>query len=128
MGKLVIADQLAQQYSELLARSRDDSIPLWELERDEFGADHAVVGGYLAGLWGFPHPVVEALLYHHQPAEGFSEGPDVLALVHMANGLEHLARGRPEPGEVDVQFLERLGLAERFEEWRETTREERDGP
>ncbi len=126
MGKLVIADQFPETYGELLSRSRSEGVTLCQLELETFGADHAVVGGYLAGLWGFPHPVVEALLYHHSPSTGFSEEPDALALVHLANGLEHEARDRPEPGEVDAAFLERMGLDETYEEWLEAARGEGD--
>jgi putative nucleotidyltransferase with HDIG domain len=124
MGKLVIADQFPEAYGELLARAEREGKPLCQLELEAFGADHAVVGGYLAGLWGFPHPVVEALLYHHSPAEGFSEGPDTLALVHLANALEHEVRECPEVSVADRDYLERLGLGETFEEWLEAARDE----
>lgn len=126
MGKLVIADQFPETYGELLTRARQEGVSLCQLEAEAFGADHAVVGGYLAGLWGFPHPVVEALLYHHCPTDGFSEGPDTLALVHLANGLEHEVRERPETTEVDRGFIERVGLVETFDEWLEAARSEGD--
>lgn len=127
MGKLVLADQFPEAYGRLLDRAREEGLPLWALEAEEFGADHGVVGAYLAGLWGFPHPVVEALLYHHRPSDGFSQGPDVLALVHMANALEHEARARPEPSEADTEFLERVGLVERFDQWLAAAADEGEG-
>lgn len=122
-GKLVLAEQFPEQYSELIARNDADGVESWQLEAEAFGVDHGVVGGYLAGLWGFPHPVVEALLYHHCPSEGYTRGADPLALIHMANALDHVARGRPEGDSVDVSFLQEVGLGDQYEEWLEAARE-----
>jgi DNA-binding NarL/FixJ family response regulator len=36
-------------------------------ERDLPGGRHPELGAYLAALWGFPPPVVEAVLFHHDP-------------------------------------------------------------
>jgi len=38
-----------------------------ELECDSFGFDHAEVGMVLAGMWGLPEPLAEAIGHHHTP-------------------------------------------------------------
>ena len=30
-------------------------------------ADRALLGAYLLGLWGLPHPIIEAVAYHKEP-------------------------------------------------------------
>ena len=49
--------------------AKDGNISFSEAEKKIFGATHAEVGAYLAGLWGLPDPIVEGLAFHHQPAK-----------------------------------------------------------
>ena len=94
-------------------------------EQAEFGASHAELGATLLGLWGFTDPVVEAVLFHHQPERcpyGQGMGVSTLAVVHAA---QHLIKPVPEglsvedflAGGLDRPTLDSLGLWERVPAW-----------
>jgi putative nucleotidyltransferase with HDIG domain len=53
---------------------------------------HAEVGAYLLGLWGFPHPIVEAVAFHHAPLQTADEGLCLPRLIHTADRLVHQRR------------------------------------
>jgi HD-like signal output (HDOD) protein len=76
----------------------------------------------LLGLWGLPVPVVEALTFHHAPAESLDERFSPLTAVHAANTLVHeadVARGLRASAKLDLEHLTKLGVAERVPLWRE---------
>jgi HD-like signal output (HDOD) protein/ActR/RegA family two-component response regulator len=58
-----------------------------EAEQTPAEITHAEVGAYLLGLWGLPHPIVEAVAFHHHPERVHSEQIDVLGAVFLANEL-----------------------------------------
>ncbi len=68
IGKLVLLANLPAEYTRLIELARREKADLFELERLEFGANHAELGGYLLGLWGLPDIIVEAVAFHHHPA------------------------------------------------------------
>ncbi len=74
-----------------------------EAEHELLGTTHAEVGAYLLSLWGFPHTVVEAVTYHHNPSHlGGSENP-VLSAVHLANTFTNTP-------DLDMKYLKNLGI------------------
>lgn len=80
---------------------------------------HARAGAYLAGQWGLPRLIVEAILHHHRPASPTSEGVGVAEAVAVADGL-CMAVTEERGAERDFSLkrlrenhLEPLGLLER---------------
>jgi HD-like signal output (HDOD) protein len=72
--------------------------------------DRAVLGAYLLGLWGLPHPITEAVAYHRDPQLIPHDCFDVVDRVYIAH---HLARDldSDSPKEaVDMGYLQRLGV------------------
>ncbi len=120
-GKLILAVNLPQQYREMLSLSAKDQIPALEAEQKVFGATHAEVGAYLLGIWGLPDPIIEAVAFHHRPADAETHTMPLTA-VHVADALEHKHReGNEETGteRLDMEYLKKLGLAERLPVWEE---------
>jgi len=99
-------------------------VPIHAAETATIGATHGQVGGYLTGLWSFPDPIVEAVMYHDCPSE--SANPDLapLTFVHVA---ECLAGGLETGGYcgdlLDHAYIDRLGIAERLPVWQAETRD-----
>jgi putative nucleotidyltransferase with HDIG domain len=112
-GKVVLAGYLPEQYRQALALAGEQGLPEIAAEREVFGATHAEVGAYLFGLWGLPDPIVEAVAWHHRPADCPAHGFGPLAAVHVANALAH--GGQAEY--LDADFLARLGRAGRLTAW-----------
>jgi putative nucleotidyltransferase with HDIG domain len=114
VGKLILAGNVPEEYQQVLARAGEAKIRDWQGEYIAFGVTHAEVGAYLIGLWGLPDALVEAIAYHHRPAQATQNTFGPLAAVHLADALEHYRRGGL-PGHaiegVDVDYLRRVGLA-----------------
>ncbi len=97
VGQLILLGNVAQEYGSLVQRAQREQATLFELERIEFGATHAEIGGYLLGLWGLPDAIVEAVTFHHGP--GIPDPPTLFTAriaVCAANYLLH-----PEESEED---------------------------
>ena len=122
IGKLILAANLPEKFSEALQLARHQGIQLWEAERDLFGANHAEVGACLLGIWGLPMPIVESVALHHHPTQLLSKTFCPLAAVHAANILEH--QTCPDNhglrfAAIDETYLAGLGVGDRVEAWRE---------
>lgn len=97
---------------------------MYVVEQDSKGVTHAEIGAYLLGLWGLPYPIIEAVAHHHCPTRVQQRGFDALAAVYIANLLVHESvasasgAGNGICGEIDLAYLETLGVADRLESWR----------
>ena len=67
LGVLLLASYFSERYQESLRVAKEQSICLYDAERQTLGTTHAQVGAYLLGLWGLTNPVVEAVAFHHEP-------------------------------------------------------------
>ncbi|HVP45196.1 MAG TPA: response regulator [Bryobacteraceae bacterium] len=121
-GRLVLAANLPESFEQILRLAAEKRILYWEAEREVFGTTHAEVGAYLFGLWGLPEAIVEAVAYHHTPAQCPRPGSPMLTALHVADVLvsemdeSEAAWHTPEP---DLEYLAGLGAADRLPEWRE---------
>jgi HD-like signal output (HDOD) protein len=121
VGKLMLAANLPEQFQRALTLATGRGIAIVEAEREVFGATHAGVGAYLLGLWGLPAGIVEAVALHHSPSQSSTRSFGPLAVVHVANTLEHEinpAGGEGPPTELDAAFHQSAGLTGRIEAWR----------
>ena len=109
---------MTERFAECFHRCLLEDRPIEDIEREELGATHAEIGAYLLALWGLPDPVVEAVAFHHDPERVQHDSFDVISAVHVAN---YLADPRPlKPlylRAIDKPYLERLGVADKLEEW-----------
>jgi HD-like signal output (HDOD) protein len=122
IGGLIMAGHASERYAQTLELSQDRKCPLWQAEQQLFNCTHAQVGGYLLGLWGIAEPIVEAVTYHHTPAQHAVDAFCPLTAVHVADCLQNeLAPSWREgaPAQLDWVYLERLRLTDRLPAWRE---------
>ena len=89
----------------------------WFPDPHHVGLGHAEVGGYLLGIWGLPHTIVEAVTLHHGPGRAGTTGVEALAAVHVADSLDHEHHGGVAQA-LDHGFLAAAGYADRLEDWR----------
>lgn len=120
-GKLLLAVGCTAEYGRVLRESVEKSRPLAEIEFEAFACTHAEVGAYLLGIWGLPDPIVESAAFHHAPSKCHVEGFGPLIAVHVADAFAHEgAEAETCPGgELDVDGLARVGVADRLPQWRE---------
>jgi HD-like signal output (HDOD) protein len=123
VGKLILADNLPQQYFAANQRATLEQAEISKVEKEIFGATHAQVGAYLFGLWGLPPGVVSAVAGHHEPMTMITvESPVVLA-VHVANVMDYQVH--PEQIKVgraptyDEIFLQARGVNPYLSDWQQ---------
>lgn len=117
LGKLILATYRPAEVLLIQKRAEELRTPEWRLEQDYVGASHAELGGHLAGLWGLPEAVTEALTYHHAPWRAPTRHLGVLTLVAVSNRFD---RGRPiRPDGRFGRYLAEAGVADRLDNWKE---------
>ena len=123
-GKLILLDKLPDKYAEVLEACEATGSPVWEAEKKVLGTTHAQIGAYLMGLWGLSGSLVEAIAFHHRPGECTNSGFTTLTAVHLADCAEHDSRGESNKDRLDIEYLDKLGISDRFKEdlaiWRKS--------
>lgn len=79
IGKLLLLNIFGSDYFDLLS---NDCI---EDEKNKLGITHQQIGGYLLDWWELPLPIVEVVLYHHEPLNDMIINKDLVAIVHLAD-------------------------------------------
>lgn len=122
VGKVVFADQLSEEYQQIL-RENIATHDFLEVERQVIGATHAQVGAYLLGIWGLPDAIINAVAYHHSPMDSSAQdGFNTLTAVHVANAIISTESPRLPvvmPESVDEVYLAKSGWSGRLADWRE---------
>jgi putative nucleotidyltransferase with HDIG domain len=126
IGKLVLAANLPEAFSQALAMAAEQRRSLWETESQIFGASHAEIGAVLLGHWGLPLPVLQAVAGHHCPELGGQfPGFSTVTAVHVADVLEHESgSGNLTTAVLDLSYLQLLDSEGRLECWRQCCRPE----
>jgi len=128
LGKVVLVTNFDDLYGRVHSLARKQPVPLWDIEKEMFGANHGEIGACMVGMWNLPSAIVEAAAFHHEPPLGEHEELTPLAAVHIANVLEHQLRPSDEfrvAPIISTAFLNDLGLLQRLPVWRATS-ENRD--
>jgi len=117
IGKLAINSQYPHVLDQLFSPDTDPNEGLLNRERRIFKADHAIIGGRLAGEWKLPQDLVEIVRLHHMPDSNTTElQPQTrraLFCVHIANQLvkyRHVYCDQMEIDEVPASMTTELGL------------------
>jgi HD-like signal output (HDOD) protein len=128
IGILPVLIELPARWAEAIDIVERDGGPMPEAERQAYGTDHAEIGGYILGIWGFNAEIVDAVRYHHAPAASRNPAPGALTAVHVAQFLVRRDRDSYCGGAgLDMAYLERVGLVDRLPHWEATLRELSDG-
>ena len=113
VGRLVMLVQFPEQSDVLLTQRSDDDETGILREREQFGFDHAQVGGALLELWDLPGGMVQAA---HQHADEIEPDEQGAASVWRANLISHeMAAEMAAPGGIDegaiTPWMEAIDLA-----------------
>ncbi len=127
VGTLVLVARWPAKFKQVVSLVENDGLAITEAERRVFGANHAELGAYLLGLWGFIDPIVEAVAYHHEPRRCHRRDVNALLALHVA---QYLTRGDWDAKDseelvassLDREFLTELGVVERLPAWAEIYR------
>lgn len=115
IGKVVLrvgSPTLASDVRTAMKRAKQGACQ-HDVETQVLGVSHAEVGAYLAGLWGLPFVVVEAIAQHHQPVRmTASDGMEAAVAVHIADTLL-------KKRTLDSDLLADLGVEGDIADWRD---------
>ena len=91
LGWLVMLGKVPDACAQAMFLSRSQGAPLYQIEQDLLGFDHAQVGGALCRQWRLPDNLAEMIRWHHAP----DQPPIHLepAILHLANILATAAGG-----------------------------------
>jgi len=126
LGKLILATNFQQPYRQVLAEAQNSGLNPWDLEYQAFGTSHAEIGAYLMGLWNLDNQIIQAIAFHHRPAQSMARDVNLLTAVHIGNALDHNGHREVEQEsglQFDDEYLDNLGVADRIPEWRQVCRE-----
>ena len=90
IGKLILSHRLPSEMGEVVARTKLEERPDYEIEQEVFGFDHSEVGGELLKVWQMPKTLEQAVRHHHFPDQADDAIMDV-CLIHIANGMTLIA-------------------------------------
>jgi HD-like signal output (HDOD) protein/ActR/RegA family two-component response regulator len=118
IGKLVLAQSMPDQYTEVLKKTGTGFAA--HSEQELLATTHADVGAYLLGLWGLTDAVVESVAFHEHPGDAPTQGLGLPAIVHAADRLVRFP-DQPDPDheplELDARCLGEFGMRERWPVW-----------
>jgi HD-like signal output (HDOD) protein len=82
-------------------------------------ARHPLLGAYLLGLWGLPHPIVEAVAFHERPQDLAHPGFELVDVVYLADRLAAELSDKAPAEPLDLTYLASRGVgADKIEGWR----------
>lgn len=89
LGKIVLGTFLEVDVGPIVRMAFDEKVSFEVAEAKILGMDHAEAGAELLQVWKLPGSLVQAVRFHHRPAEfkGTAEEVFVLDLVHVADIL-----------------------------------------
>lgn len=121
VGALALLDTFAESYPVLFARSTADA-PAFAVETRAYGANHALIGAYLLGLWSFADSVVEAVAHSCVPSACPGIDNLVLTAVHAARALGPrfplIPAGAPAQPVLDMAYVCEARKDLRLGEWK----------
>jgi len=99
IGRLVLSANFPEAYAKLLDAPHESQI-LLEEEKRKIGAPHTEVGAWLLSQWNLDSFTVDAVLYHHEPAERIANAFPLVKIIFVANILAEMTESS------DVSFDE----------------------
>jgi putative nucleotidyltransferase with HDIG domain len=104
IGKAVLHHVVPQVYRRIFEIVRDEGRPFVDVEREQLGFDHALVGALVAQKWNFSRDLVETIAHHHDPEARTATGR-LCAILAVADDI------------CNRMSVERPGMAPLAEHW-----------
>lgn len=114
IGHLVLA-RFVPDNREAMHNELERGTDLLLAEEIVYGLHHAEIGARLAEHWNFPQSMVDAIRYHHTPAESLLDA-NMASVAHIAELATHRFGFGATEGEPEYRLIEnaltRLGFGE----------------
>ena len=116
MGKIIFSNVHPHLMDRIQGFCVDRNINRDFIEDLSAGLNHAEIGALIAEKWNFPVSLIEAIRFHHEPANCHPEFKDVVYTVYLANAICDFERGDVEFDQMSQEVLKDFGFnsAEQF--------------
>lgn len=84
IGRLIIFENAPDIIRAAVEQQEQRQLPLYQIEKEMLGYDHAAVGGALMKTWKLPASMEETVAFHHNPLEA-AQYPVETAIIHVAD-------------------------------------------
>lgn len=98
-GKIFLVEHYPEAYDAVHLEAVEHDIPLYELEEECFGINHAIIGKHIGSTWNLPEALIQAAAFHHQPFFA-TEHTSLAAVIGFADFLYHKACPAVEPSQM----------------------------
>ncbi len=115
IGKIIFCLYFPDEYGEVLKKMPNEQTPLYKIENECLGLDHAEMAYLLMKQWNFPANLIQPVRYHHNPSVCPKDQVDMAMIVNLANFICHQS-GIGHSGnnniETDDKVLRKMGLSD----------------
>ncbi len=115
IGKIIFSVYFPDEYREVLEKTVTGQAPLYNIEKESLGLDHAEMAYLLMKQWNFPADIIQPVRYHHDQSACPEEQLYMAMAINAANFICHQS-GIGQSGNKNIQqddkVLERLGLSD----------------
>ncbi len=87
IGKIIFETYFHSDFLKSVEQCRALQVPLFQMELEIIGTDHAQMGAWLAQRWHLAEHLVEVIRWHHEPDNAQDQFRDLVMLCHGANYL-----------------------------------------
>ena len=115
MGKIVFSSLHPQLLEKISFFCHDKMIPTRLFEDLSAGLNHSEIGARIAEKWNFPHALIAAIRYHHEPLNTPSEYRDITYPVYLANALCQMDDNVLNFEQLEQGVLDDYGIADEQE-------------
>ncbi len=117
IGEIILAHEMPADYAKLtpLFKAGNQN----QVEKQSLGTNHAFVGAYFLGLWGFPSAIVDAIRYAPTPEASPDTALNLSTIVHVAQALSSSSDPAEQKSMLNLAHIEKLGLTGALPKWTE---------
>lgn len=108
IGKLVLLKNHPNEYREILRMKGAGDI---DVEKRFLSVSHVEIGGYLLNWWEMPHPIIEAVLFHHDPLNDVVINKELTSVIYIANYYSWTNISGNSSKEVNNEVFNFLGIS-----------------
>ncbi len=107
VGRLALISVAPERYVPIFSAHGDED-ELLRREQEAFGLNHAEVGAWLAERWQLHPFLVDAILYHHEPAARVESAHALVRIVRLSNAL---SASLEDPGRLTDALAAEAGMS-----------------
>lgn len=99
VGRILLLSFEPDRMLELQKSAEQYGLPLYELEREVWGYDHAAIGAVMMASWGLPNTLCEIVAQHHGQLDGEKPANQDAVIVALADAIAHRIDGSNTSGD-----------------------------